>query len=235
VHQARASALFPWVAHILVIDDEPKIVSFVTRALAGDGFAVDSAPDGTRGLALAARERYDLVVLALMLPGLDGVGVLHKLMGRRPGQQVIVLSAISEIEAKVRCLDLGAADYLTKPFALAELLARVRSRLRHNAPAPQPKELRAGQLTLYVGRQSADRGDGPVALTNREFLLLEHLVRNAGRACARDELLAAVWGYSFDPGTNVVEVYVGRVRSKLGAQAVETVRNVGYSVPLACA
>jgi len=218
------------VAQILVIDDEPKIVSFVSRALAGDGFAVDSAADGARGLALAARERYDLVVLDLLLPGLDGVNVLHKLRSRRPRQQVIVLSAVSEVEAKVRCLDLGAADYLTKPFALTELLARVRSRLRDHSPTADREHLHAGRLTLDVRRQSVEDAGSPVSLTNREFLLLEHLVRNAGTACTREELLAAVWGYAFDTGTNVVDVYVRRLRSKLGADAVETVRNVGYAI-----
>ena len=221
------------MAQILVIDDEPKIVSFVSRALAGDGFAVDSAADGVRGLALVARERYDLVVLDLLLPGLDGVGVLHKLKSRRPQQQVIVLSAVSEVEAKVRCLDLGAADYLTKPFALAELLARVRSRLRDRSPAAEGKHLHAGRLTLDLRRQSVEDAGRPVSLTNREFLLLEHLVRHAGTACTREELLAAVWGYAFDTGTNVVDVYVRRLRSKLGAGAVETVRNVGYAVAAA--
>jgi DNA-binding response OmpR family regulator len=218
------------VAQILVIDDEPKIVSFVSRALAGDGFGVDSAADGARGLALAARERYDLVVLDLLLPGLDGVNVLHKLRSRRPQQQVIVLSAVSEVEAKVRCLDLGAADYLTKPFALAELLARVRSRLRDHSPTADGERLQAGQLTLDVRRQSVEDAGRPVSLTNREFLLLEHLVRNAGTACTREELLSAVWGYAFDTGTNVVDVYVRRLRSKLGVDSVETVRNVGYAV-----
>jgi two-component system OmpR family response regulator len=221
------------MAQILVIDDEPKIVSFVSRALAGDGFAVDSAADGARALALATRERYDLVVLDLLLPGVDGLSVLHKLMSRRPGQQVIVLSAVSEVAAKVRCLDLGAADYLTKPFALVELLARVRSRLRDRAPATEQPHLRAGRLTLDLRRQSVADGGRAVSLTNREFLLLEHLVRNAGAACTRDELLVAVWGYAFDPGTNVVDVYVRRLRSKLGADVVETVRNVGYAIPAA--
>jgi DNA-binding response OmpR family regulator len=221
------------VARILVIDDEPQIVSLVSRALAADGFAVDSACDGARGLALAVRQRYELVVLDLLLPGIDGVGVLRKLMRRRSGQQVLILSAISDIEAKVRCLDLGAADYLTKPFSLAELLARVRSRVRDRAPAPQPKQLRVGRFTLDLRRQAVEAGDGRVSLPNREFLLLEHLMRNAGGVCTREELLAAVWGYSFDPGSNVVDVYVRRLRSKLGVDAVETVRNVGYSIAAA--
>jgi DNA-binding response OmpR family regulator len=218
------------VARILVIDDEPKIVSFVSRALAADGFAVDSACDGARGLALATARRYELVVLDLLLPKIDGVGVLQKLMRRQLGQQVLVLSAISDVEAKVRCLDLGAADYLTKPFSLAELLARIRTRVRDQSSAPPPKHLRVGGLMLDLQRQAAGRGDGLVSLANREFLLLEHLMRNAGGVCTREELLAAVWGYSFDPGTNVVDVYVGRLRSKLGADVVETVRNVGYSI-----
>ena len=141
-----------------------------------------------------------------------------------------MLSAISDVEAKVRCLDLGAADYLTKPFSLAELLARIRTRVRDQSAAPPPKHLRVGGLMLDLQRQAAGRGDGLVSLANREFLLLEHLMRNAGGVCTREELLAAVWGYSFDPGTNVVDVYVGRLRSKLGADVVETVRNVGYSI-----
>ena len=218
------------MARILVIDDEPKIVGFVSRALTADGFAVDSAGDGARGLELAVREEYELVVLDLLLPGIDGVGVLRKLMHRRSAQQVLVLSAISDVEAKVRCLDLGAADYLTKPFSLAELLARIRSRVRDRTSAAPSPCLQVGHLTLDLRRQAADAGAGLVSLPNREFLLLEHLMRNAGGVCTREELLAAVWGYSFDPGTNVVDVYVRRLRSKLGVDAVETVRHVGYSI-----
>jgi len=218
------------MARILVIDDEPKIVGFVSRALTADGFAVDSAGDGARGLELAVREDYELVVLDLLLPGIDGVGVLRKLMHRRSAQQVLVLSAISDVEAKVRCLDLGAADYLTKPFSLAELLARIRSRVRDRTSAAPSPCLQVGHLTLDLRRQAADAGAGLVSLPNREFLLLEHLMRNAGGVCTREELLAAVWGYSFDPGTNVVDVYVRRLRSKLGVDAVETVRHVGYSI-----
>jgi two-component system OmpR family response regulator len=221
------------VAHILVIDDEPKIVSFVSRALAGDGFAVDSACDGARGLELATRGPYELVVLDLLMPGVDGVGVLRELIRERPGQQVLVLSAISDVEAKVRCLDLGAADYLTKPFSLAELLARVRTRLRNRAPGAGSKILRVGRFTLDLRRRTVDGGDGPVPLSNREFLLLQHLLRNHAAVCTRAELLAAVWGYSFDPGTNVVDVTVRRLRSKLGVDAVETIRNVGYSLAAA--
>jgi two-component system, OmpR family, response regulator len=218
------------VARILVIDDEPQIVSVVSRALAADGFTVDSAGDGARGLALAVRRRYELVVLDLLLPGIDGVSVLCELVRRRPEQQVLILSAISEVEAKVRCLDLGAADYVTKPFSLAELLARVRSRVRDRAAAPPAKQLRVGRFTLDLRRQAVEAGGGRVSLPNREFLLLQHLMRNAGGVCTREELLAAVWGYSFDPGSNVVDVYVRRLRSKLGVDAVETVRNVGYSI-----
>jgi DNA-binding response OmpR family regulator len=230
MYQTRRSMLFAGMARILVIDDEPQIVSFVSRALAADGLAVESACDGARGLALAVRKRYELVVLDLLLPGIDGVGVLRELMLRHPGQQVLILSAIAEVEAKVRCLDLGAADYLTKPFSIAELLARVRSRMRDRASAPPLKHLRVGRFTLDLRRQAVDAGDRRVSLPNREFLLLEHLMRNAGGVCTREELLAAVWGYSFDPGSNVVDVYVRRLRSKLGVDAVETVRNVGYSI-----
>jgi DNA-binding response OmpR family regulator len=128
----------------------------------------------------------------------------------------------------VRCLELGASDYLPKPFALAEFLARVRARLRQPAAPPAPRILVAGRLSLDLVRRTADVGQGPVGLSEREFLLLQHLMRKEGEVCPREELLAEVWGFSFDPGSNVVDVYVGRLRSKLGAELIETVRNVGY-------
>ena len=219
---------------ILVVDDEPKIVSFVSRALAGHGYKVDSAYNGERGLAMAKSGRYELVLLDLRLPDIDGVDVLQETVAARPDQRVLVLSARSDVESKVRCLELGAIDYLPKPFALAELLARVRARLREPAGRSHTERfLQAGRLTLDVLKRVVDAGDGPVGLSEREFLLLQYLMRRKGDVCTREELLGEVWGYSFDPGTNVVDVYVGRLRSKLGSDTIETVRNVGYCYPAA--
>jgi DNA-binding response OmpR family regulator len=213
---------------VLVVDDEPRIVSFISRALSAEGLGVDSAHDGIRGLELARSRRYELVVLDLLLPGLDGISVLQGIIDSRPEQRVLILSALSDVDSKVRCLELGAADYLPKPFALAELVARVRARLRQPEAPAAPRLLTAGRINLDLLRRVADAGSGPVNLSEREFLLLQYLMRKAGEVCTREELLADVWGYSFDPGSNVVDVYVGRLRSKLGSELIETVRNVGY-------
>jgi DNA-binding response OmpR family regulator len=224
------------VAKILVVDDEPRIVSFVSRALTAKGFTVAGATDGERGLELARTGRYDLVVLDLMLPGLDGVSVLREIVASRPEQPVLVLSAMRDVTTRVRCLELGAVDYLAKPFALSELVARIRTRLRATGRAPERPEppangegvLRSDGLVLDIAARTADRGRGPVVLAERELLLLQHLMEHRHEVCSRPQLLAEVWGYSFDPGTNVVDVYIRRLRKKLGRDAVETVRNVGY-------
>jgi two-component system, OmpR family, response regulator len=218
---------------VLVVDDEPRIVTFVARALSAEGLAVDSAHDGRLALELARTRVYDLVVLDLMLPGLDGVSLLQEIIEARPEQRVLVLSALSDVESKVRCLELGASDYLPKPFALAEFLARVRARLRQPVAPLAPRMLVAGALSLDLVRRVAHGGRGPTGLSEREFLLLQHLMRRNGEVCSREELLADVWGFSFDPGSNVVDVYVGRLRSKLGAELIETVRNVGYRLEAA--
>lgn len=214
-----------------MVDDEHRIVDFVSRALSAEGFGVDEAHDGPRGLELARTGRYELVVLDLLLPGLDGISVLRELMESRPEQRVLVLSALSDVDSKVRCLELGASDYLPKPFALAELVARIRARLRQPASAPVDRFLRCRRVTLDLVRRAADTGhNGPVSLSEREFLLLQHLMQARGEVCTRGRLLSDVWGYSFDPGSNVVDVYVGRLRSKLGPDLIETVRNVGYRI-----
>jgi two-component system, OmpR family, response regulator len=224
------------MSRILMIDDEPGIRRMVSRALSTAGFEVDCAADGPTGLAMASEGRHELVLLDLMLPGIDGVGVLRGLMAARPAQRVLVLSAIGDVTSKVRCLELGASDYLPKPFAVAELIARVRARLRQPGMEPSTREaasdgerwLRGGGVALDTARRIAEFQDKSVVLSHREFLLLRHLMRKAGDVCGRDELLTDVWGYSFDPGTNVVDVYVGRLRAKLAARLIETVRNVGY-------
>jgi two-component system, OmpR family, response regulator len=221
------------MTRVLVVDDEPRIVSFVARALTAEGFRVDGAQDGLRGLDLARTGRYELVVLDLLLPGLDGVTVLRRLIDERPQQRVLVLSALSDVKEKVRCLELGASDYLSKPFALAELVARVRARLRQAGSGPEERHLTVGDVTLDRLRRVADAGEGPVALTERESTLLEYLMTRQGDVCTRSQLLADVWGFAFDPGSNVVDVCVGRLRAKLGSHIVETVRNVGYRFELA--
>lgn len=216
------------MARVLVVDDEPRIASFVSRALTAEGFDVDSASDGVRGLRLAISGRYELVILDLLLPGRNGVAVLEDLIQARPDQRVLVLSALSDVENKVRCLELGASDYLPKPFALAELVARVRARLRQPAAGPGETVLREGRVSLDLVRRAADVGQGPVSLSEREFLLLQRLMLARGEVRSRARLLSEVWGYSFDPGSNVVDVCVRRLRARLGADLVETVRSVGY-------
>jgi DNA-binding response OmpR family regulator len=217
------------VERLLMIDDEPGIRHLVSRALSSAGFEVDCAVDGRSGLELARQGRHELVVLDLMMPGMDGVSVLRNLMQERPAQRVLILSAVGDVTSKVRCLELGATDYLAKPFAVAELVARVRARLRQPAPERDERWLHAGGVRLDLARRVADCAGKSAVLSQREFLLLEHLMRRAGNVCKRGDLLADVWGYSFDPGTNVVDVYVGRLRVKLGIHhLIETVRNVGY-------
>jgi DNA-binding response OmpR family regulator len=219
------------VAKILVVDDEPGIVRFVRRALESDGHLVVTAHDGATGLQACADGAPDLVVLDLLMPGLSGFGVLAALLADHPSCRVLVLSAVGDVQARVRCLELGATDYLMKPFAVAELLARVRSRLREPAArAEQQDALSAGDLRLDQRTRRLQYADISIELSHREFTLMEHLMRHAGAVCTRAELLSEVWGYAFDPGSNVVDVTVARLRSKIRGLKIETVRNVGYAL-----
>jgi DNA-binding response OmpR family regulator len=216
------------VAHIVLIEDEPGIVDFIKRGLIAKGFNVEAALDGDTGLALALGERVDLVVLDLMLPRRSGNQILGDLVEQRPGLPVIVLTARGEIEDRVNGLDAGAVDYLVKPFALAELDARIRAQLRAARQAPETALRHAGlQLDLISRRVSRD--GRPVRLTSTEFDLLTYLMRNPGRVLTRQQILSAVWGYDHDPTTNVVDVYVGYLRRKLGpSELITTVRSRGY-------
>jgi two-component system, OmpR family, response regulator len=219
----------PAQPRILVVDDEILIRDFVVRALSGAGYAIDFAGTGEDGLRCALAAGYDLVILDLIMPDMDGRTLLARLRAERPGQAVLVLSCLDDVTVKVSCLDLGAQDYLTKPFSLAELLARVRVQVR-DADRQAHAVLKAGELVLDVGRLQADAGVGPVPLTRLEFLLLRELMEHAGQSVGKEQLLASVWGLDFDPGSNVVDVCVRRLRSKLGFDLIKTVRGAGYQL-----
>jgi two-component system, OmpR family, response regulator len=218
------------IAGILVVDDEPRIVDFVCRSLT-PRFSVEGVTEGARGLELILTRDYDLVVLDLLLEDLDGIAVLARAMKCRPELPVLVLSALSDVETKVKCFELGAADYMTKPFALAELKARILARLPSDAGNGEAL-FRYNGLEIDPERRIVNTAHGSVPLSRREFELLEHLVRSHGKVFSRAELLEEVWGYSFDPGTNVVDVYVARLRAKLGSSVIVTVRDVGYYAPV---
>jgi len=217
------------VARVLVVEDDDRIARLVARALRDDGHAVDFAVTGPEGLDAALSTHFDLIVLDLMLPGLGGAEVLDQVVAARPDQRVFVLSAVPEIGARVACLEAGAADFLGKPFAIAELVARVRTRMRAPSPGAQKRWLSVGQIRLDLRLHRATVMNRQVELSFREFLLLRHLMERVGQACSRAELLADVWGTLFDSGSNVVDVCVRRLRTKLDSpNRVETVRNVGY-------
>lgn len=214
---------------ILVIEDEARILSFLSRGLEAEGLAVDACDNGRVGLERALGFRYDLVVLDLLLPELDGLSVLRELHHERPELPVLVLSARSDLQTKLRSFELGATDYMQKPFSLDELIARARAHLRHFRGIDVHSVQSSGNLVLDVARRQVRIGDLVTDLSDREFRLLDHLVRCRGEVVSRERLLSEVWGYSFDPGSNVVDVCVRRLRRKLGPDApIETVRNAGY-------
>jgi DNA-binding response OmpR family regulator len=216
---------------ILVIEDEPRILAFLARGLEAEGFRVDAAGTGPSGLKRALSCTYDAVILDLLLPGLDGLSVLRELQQRLPELPVLIVSARSDLPTKLRGFGLGACDYISKPFALDELVARLRVQLRHHSMKRDESLVRAGALTLDLARRQARMGELVADLSDREFRLLHHLVENAGTIVSRERLLSEVWGYHFDPGSNVVEVCVRRLRKKLGDDApIETVRHAGYRV-----
>jgi two-component system OmpR family response regulator len=214
-------------ARVLVIDDDEAIRSGISRALVAEGLAVDLAETGSEGLRRAAAESYDLVILDLVMPSLDGRAVLGQLLRSQPWQMVIMLSGLADVRSKVDCLELGARDYLTKPFSLAELIARVRVQLRGN---PFDRVIQVGNLKLHVGRMKADIGRGPQSLTRLEFLVLKELMEHAGQSVSKGQLLASAWGYEFEPESNIVGVCVRRLRSKFGDQLINTVRGEGYQL-----
>jgi DNA-binding response OmpR family regulator len=218
---------------ILVIEDEPRILGFLKVGLEAEGFAVDGAEDGVSGLALAMCEPYELVVLDLQLPRLDGLRLLDELHRGRPELPVLILSARTDLPTKLRSFQLGANDYLSKPFSFDELVARVRVQLRHGS-SEDASTVRVGGLELNLARRQARVEERVTDLSDREFRLLYHLVAHAGEVVSRERLLSEVWGYSFDPGSNVVDVCVRRLRKKLGPESpIETVRHAGYRLAVA--
>jgi DNA-binding response OmpR family regulator len=216
---------------ILVIEDERTLAGFIEQALRADGYAVKVAHDGENGESLALTGDYALVLLDLMLPGKGGLEVLDAIRARMPELPVIVLTARAAVEQKVQGLDRGANDYVTKPFSLEELLARVRAHLR----GPMQREssvLGAADIRLDLRTRRVVRDGHEIHLTAREFEVLAYLMRHPDQVLSREQILNAVWGFDFDPGTKVLEVYVGYLRRKLGdaggPDPIETVRNVGY-------
>jgi DNA-binding response OmpR family regulator len=215
------------VTRILIAEDEERIVSFLEKGLQASGYTTLSVGTGPDALALARDDSFDLMILDLGLPGLDGHEVLRGLRARGDRLPVLVLTARDGVNDTVRGLEGGADDYMTKPFRFEELLARVRLRLR-DEPALESTVLRGGPVTLDLRSRRASVGDRTVELTAREFSLLETFLRHTDQVLSREQLLSGVWGYDFDPGSNVVDVYVRYLRRKLGDDAITTVRGMGY-------
>jgi DNA-binding response OmpR family regulator len=218
-------------ARILLVEDEPGIVDFVRRGFEADGFEVEAALDGLEGERLALADGFDAIVLDLMLPGRDGLEVLASVRRAKPEVPVIVLTARGEIEDRVGGLDAGAVDYLVKPFALAELEARIRAQLRTARQSPQTT-LRQSGLEIDLLTRTVRNNGKPVRLTNTEFDLLAYFMNHPGQVLNRQQILRAVWGYGHDPATNIVDVYIGYLRRKLGdgdqRVPIRTVRSRGY-------
>jgi two-component system OmpR family response regulator len=212
---------------VLVVEDDEAMARLLARVLRAAGFAVTVALDGRAGLAHAAGGVFELVLLDLGLPDIDGMTVLARMTADAPDQPVLVVSGLADGPTKVRCLELGACDYLTKPFAVAELLARVRLRAHARSGRAAPTPDRRGCFVVDRRRRTVRCGERTVVLTSRELALLEYLMRKDGETCTREELLAHVWGHSVAARSNVVNVYVARLRHKLGG-VVTTERNVGY-------
>jgi two-component system OmpR family response regulator len=218
----------------LIIEDDPTIAEFVARGLREAGFAVDIAADGETGLALAAGEPYDVAIIDLMLPKRDGLSVIDDLRRRGRSMPVLILSAKRSVDDRVQGLQAGGDDYLTKPFAFAELLARVQALVRRATRSPEPTTVTVGDLSLDLLSRKVTRAGTSLELRPREFALLEYLMRNAGKVISKTMILSHVWDYNFDPQTNIVDVLVSRLRDKIDRpfekKMLQTVRGVGYVI-----
>ncbi|NDJ16442.1 response regulator transcription factor [Myxacorys almedinensis] len=216
--------------HILIAEDEPRISGFIEKGLKANGFTAAIAEDADTALDLALGGNFDLMILDLGLPGKDGLEVLEHLRGQGERLPIIILTARDDIQYKVAGFEGGADDYLTKPFRFEELLVRIKARLRDHLSASVQEEtvLQAGDIQLDLRTRQAKVGDVWVELPSREFILAEMFFRYPGRVLSREQLLDRVWGYDYDPGSNIVDVYVGYLRKKLGSSLIETVRGMGY-------
>lgn len=220
--------------HILIVEDEPRIASFVEKGLKANGYMVDIVEDANLAIEVALTGNYDLVLLDLGLPGRDGLEVLEELRGQGFQAPILIVTARDDIQDKVTGFEGGANDYLTKPFRFEELLARIKVRLRDRLTTTTPTEsmlLAVGDLALDLRTRQVKVGEKWVELPAREFTLAEMFFRNPGQILTREQLLDRVWGYDYDPGSNVVDVYVGYLRKKLGGKVIETVRGAGYRLP----
>lgn len=217
---------------VLLVEDDARTASFILKGLRQAGFAVDHAPDGEDGLHLASTEPYDAAVVDIMLPKLDGLTLLDELRKRKVMTPVIVLSARSTVDDRIKGLQAGGDDYLVKPFAFSELLARIQALIRRAYAVAEPTSLSVGELSIDLLRRKVLRGEREIELRPREFALLEYLMRNAGRVVSRTMIMEHVWDYNFDPQTNVVEAHICRLRNKVDrpfdCKMIHTVRGVGY-------
>jgi two-component system, OmpR family, response regulator len=215
---------------ILVIEDDPKIASFIVNGLKQSGFAVDHCSDGEDGYARAQTISYDAAIVDIMLPKLDGLSLISQLRSKNVRTPVLILSAKATVDDRVRGLQSGGDDYLTKPFAFSELLARVQALIRRATQTPEPTRLAVGDLTMDLLKREVHRGEEKIELQPREFALLEYLMRHATRPVTKTMILEHIFDYSFDPQTNVVDVLVHRLRSKVdkGRAMIHTIRGVGY-------
>ncbi|MEA3232558.1 MAG: response regulator transcription factor [Thermodesulfobacteriota bacterium] len=217
---------------MLLIEDDIKIASFIEKGLKAAGFAVDHAPNGLDGLHLALTEPYDVAIIDLMLPGLDGLAVIERMRREKINIPVIILSARDSIDDRVRGLGAGGDDYLTKPFSFSELLARIHALMRRASGAAEPTRLRVGNLAMDLISREVVREDRKIDLQPLEFALLEYLMRNAERVVSKTMIMEHVWDYHFDPMTNVVEARISRLRNKIDKpferKLIHTIRGVGY-------
>lgn len=217
---------------ILVVEDDKKIASFVVNGLKQNGFAVDHCLDGEEALILAETTPFDAAIVDLMLPKLDGLSLIQRMRSKGSRIPILILSAKASVDDRVKGLQSGGDDYLTKPFAFSELLARIQALIRRSTQSTEPTKLTVGDLTLDLLTRQVTRGTETVDLQSREFALLEYLMRNAGRTVTKTMVLEHVWDYSFDPQTNVVDVLVHRLRAKIDPDKtrLHTIRGVGYAL-----
>lgn len=218
------------MSRILIAEDEPRIAAFLEKGLKAHGFTTTIASDGREAVEKALGNNFDLLILDLGLPNQDGFEVLQELRGQGEQLPIIILTGRDDLEDKVTGFEEGADDYVTKPFRFAELLARVKARLRHHVVTTSNEErvLAAGNITLDLYSREAQIDERPIKLSAKEFQLLEVFLRHPGQVLSREQLLDQVWGYDYDPGSNVVDVYVGYLRKKLSGNQIETVRGMGY-------